>query len=880
MSLRAVWAQGQAPIPGAVPAPPFLYPASFFLTQDAAETLYENGWGNDLLFLDNRLSLLDPALRVDAPLLLFSSPTLQAVGGNQLLSGATPFLDLFEMQGLRLGWRDGPWSGSLWGGQTDNLDDLIQNGSTIRQDLFGGTLGWHPSSAVAAGLSWMPYASQNGGAVDRSLTMGQLFLSNQETWSANLAYGEDLGTAVPGEVSGDRQALRADVSANLGKFSMSADIFNMGSLFGPAQGITDLRGTDTSDALATYAFTPRVSFVEQYRFDQAGFPGLVDTQVTASSDMLHHLLMHGRTWQLDVGQEDTTNAATGAFAQTVHQYFALGNLKRKLKLWSGELRYLELAPGINEDLMRGRLDTPLAHGLTGSLQETLTRIASGAIQASTLDSTLTLDKRLADDQGYVSLLLDVLQNQQGALSSSAVTSTVSVGWHWQGPFWFTGSFTDASAGTLAQTGADVSLRWITDPHSELVLSEHYHQGGILVDVAGIPTLLGNRTQLTWTTALHGPDAQRLAHDLEGRIVVTVTTRPPGAPARLEQPVAHVPLTIGDQSVETNQAGQAVLKGLAPGRYTVSLKPRSLGRNYTLEGAATREVTVRPAGITRTTFRSTAYASVYVVAYNDTDGIGKLTTPYTPLPAIAVSLNGQNVRATNAEGSVTYKELQPGSYQVAIQPGSLVAGLTPTTPTSTSITLQPGQEAVVTFGLQGYGRLVGTARVTPPGEAAPTQPLANATLTADGRPIGKTTADGHIDVKIPAGTHVLSIDPGLLGTRRYLVGGAPRLVVSPAATVSRDLVVASFATVEVQLVHPDGTPWQLSGLVVTMSGVPRFQYSDDSGHVVFESLPMGPRLVTLDPASVPSDLRLVGASQQKLSLLSGAHPVVRFVLKKR
>ena len=177
-------AQGRPPALGEIPDNRSLEVPYFFPTQNGMDVVHEWAWPGQYLYVRNQLNWLLPKVKDLAPRLFYRTPELDVVAGSQLLFGATPFFDVMSIQGMRLAGRAGArWTWTLFGGRTENSDELLVSGSTEQHNLAGGSVGFRPNPYQSWGGSILRYASDVASGLNRSVASAQGFLSDRRTWS-------------------------------------------------------------------------------------------------------------------------------------------------------------------------------------------------------------------------------------------------------------------------------------------------------------------------------------------------------------------------------------------------------------------------------------------------------------------------------------------------------------------------------------------------------------------------------------------------------------------------------------------------------------------------------------------------------------------------
>jgi hypothetical protein len=389
--------------------------------------------------------------------------------------------------------------------------------------------------------------------------------------------------------------------------------------------------------------------------------------------------------------------------------------------------------------------------------------------------------------------------------------------------------------------------------------------------------------MNYRLSFGGPIERSIRLDRQGRLTVQLLATAPGGAAHI--PLVDVPVRIANETVRTDRQGRAVVGSLDPGTYTVSLAPDALSPNYELEGARTRKVEVGPGEFARTEYRSTAWSSLYAVTWSDPDGTGQLPpSAYTPLPGLKVEVQGLTEGTTDASGGASFTHLKPGRYKIILVPASVPHGLVSTTPASQEVELRPGQEAVISFGLQGFGHLAGTVSELAPRSGAASHSLSGIPVLSDGKAIGESGEGGTFDLRIPAGKHKITLDPNVLTASRYVVNGPLGVEVGPDQRVAQPIVVASYGHISVHLVQrgADGKMKSaaIGGAVVNFSGQPAFLYTDEKGQAAFDRLEVGKYVVQLDASSLPKEWALASPPSVPVNLMSGERTTVDFQVRPR
>lgn len=885
----AAAAQGRPPALGEITDARSLEAPFYFPYQDAAQVIQEWSRPGRYLYVNNQINWLVPQTQDLAPRLFLRNNGLDVSAGTQLLVGATPFHDALTFQGARLAGHADAVTWTAYAGRTANPDAALVSGEENPQRIAGATLGYRPDPYQSWGASVLQYAPPQAGGLPSTVAMLQGFLSDRATWSLLSAYGYDLGHRLPGESPGERRALRIQGLYNQKRVSASLDWLDWGGLFGPAGGLVDPRGTSSINGIAQYRLSRDLVFTESFRRNGAGQPGVARQRRTLINDWQHRLTWYpGPTSHVEMGYEDNTAQSGGAPRLAAHAIFLQGSafLSKRFTI-SGDARLERLPDSSRRTQVRLRGRIPLSEGLSLTAEQGLFRtdLAGGGFDR-TLQSTLGVRYFIPDERGSASLLLQRQTSRAGGVPSAGNGQNATLSFLYR-PFGTVFLGADLNMGQTAgaaSTSSGARMRWIAGPTSDLELVYNFRSSGQTIMVDSQLRELRHIVGLTLRHSFGGPIETALRKELEGRVAARVMAAPAGDTRGRLVPVPGVPVMVGSRVVRTDAKGQALLQGIEAGRYPVRIAPGGLGPNYEPLGPGVAHVDVPPGETARLDFRSTAYASVYAVVWDDPAGSGTLGTPYTPLTGIRLRLAGNGGSASNADGIVEFRRLKPGRYEVEVDPSTVPHGLASTTPARQTIVLAPGQEVVASFGFQGFGTLQGRVLAIPRLGREPTRAIASMAVTVDGQIAGRTDAEGRYRLRVPAGGHTVSLDTAELGSARYVPSAPFRVDVQPDQALDRNMAVAERAQIAGRLLElrTDGSraPIPLGGVVIlfTPPGEPSsFAYTDEHGGFIFERLTLGRYTVGLDPASLPAGWASRGPTSVVADLASGEVRSVEFVL---
>jgi len=166
-------------------------------------------------------------------------------------------------------------------------------------------------------------------------------------------------------------------------------------------------------------------------------------------------------------------------------------------------------------------------------------------------------------------------------------------------------------------------------------------------------------------------------------------------------------TVTDQNnnpvgaLTTNPPGTppACLTVAAPGTYIVTEQVQS---GWTPTTPNPQTVTVQPGQTANLTFGNQGKAEICVFKFNDLNGNGKQDTNEPPLPGWSFTVSpaplppATSPVTTGPQGGICFGVVAPGTYTITEQ---VQSGWMPTTPTTQTVTVTPGQLVNLTFGNQ-------------------------------------------------------------------------------------------------------------------------------------------------------------------------------------
>lgn len=832
----------------------------YWFRQDSVLHHAEWGWGDESLRTWGDLSRLGTAPGVRIPLLLYrdgQSTNLQVGAQRTLLRDA--LLDPLSMRGFRVDQDLGAVRLSLSGGQTMN-PNLLPAGPEYRH--LGFSLGTPLGRRGSAGLFASTWAPVGPGAT-RTLVSGFLDPRLRGPARVSAAYGLDLG--LPHLPLSDRRAFRWEAAWFGPRFSVAGRQEAHGRAYGPTNQENFRQGNDTFTIDGRWQVAPELEFNQSWHRFRYESP-VDQPSLTTRQEVLQSQLAWTPRPGLRVSARHRTLLA-GAGAGPDQRQWA-----DNLDLWWSPRD--DLALNLGYEGLRGELG-PRSGQVNAGLSYSLTpqdrfgftwgrtSFDLGA-QVQALDQSGVSYQRTFGESGR--LRAEYRTSSGYGLASS----TASLGADLRpDPRWRLSAGVNRSLSTgFANTALDLGVAWLRDEHTEVALQFQSNpiltQGFVGTGTPVPPQWLTLTVNQSWGGGMETDFRSRL----RPQVAVRARYRVPGRPDWL--PLEGARVVVDGDARTLSAAGEARLD-LAPGEYLVRLDTQALGPNFEVAGGDRRPLRLEPASREDLQFDVTAWSSVRAVVFQDLDATGAPAVGYVPVAQVPVLLDGEVSEATGPDGVARFRRLEGDRARVALPPGALPPGVVATTPSEVEVSLKPGRETVVLFGVRGMGRLRGSVRLIPQGGVAPGPGPAGVRLLLKGRVLGTTGPDGTFDVEAPSGRLDLQVDPAGTGLDAYLATPLPPVDLAPEAVVELEPVLALRGSLTVRLGRP------LAGVPITREDG-SFLYTDSAGQVVFRRLPMGTYEVSFPPGYLPAGHRLVGPERRRVDLRSGDRQIVEFEIR--
>ncbi|MBS2034866.1 hypothetical protein JST97_07755 [bacterium] len=848
----------EVPHPGKTRSFETIQVPSYFRNYNSLTTRNEWGLGEDgLLNLSNSYTLLQPSAVLDNFTLDYRREDWDATLGTQFLKDALPIYDQFVLRGARLGWREDAWSAGLWGGTTQDIFGEL-TGVVQRRELVGATLGYTPDDFGSLGLTVMPYSSQPGGSLDRTLAMAQVYLGGEseqgQSYGLLMGYGRDLQS---GGASG--QAFSAQGNYSDDRLRLNLSSFVLGRQFGPPQGLYDLRGRHFSSLRGEYRLSEQLSLNENisiYEFD------LGTSQASRSAVYTHGLRYQGEGYTLSATWQRLSLLTAGNFNYG-DTYFLNGNFK--VGSW-------DLQPSFRQSNFGGLTSRELGLGVGLPL--------SSRVRLSVqefYDHNPTLGGNFQTNLAVTYSLPDQGEFSFGYTRQDSLANTFFQGRR-RDAFFAGGSLKLRGDlllnATISQTFGQAQLQWLADDHHKLILEHRFQDPRnqfVYADFTSYP--LGHYTNLSWTSSYGGPLQSQFERQRKGAIRLALRSHAPQHEDLVGIRDARV--MIDDNELRTDENGEVYLGELAIGQHKVEIPGVSLAPEYRLEKVPPALVDVGPGEVVQLNATATAYAGVEVVVFNDVAQTGKLEAlDYLPISGIKVRGPGDSVRETDLTGRIDYSDLLPGVYRFALQdlPAGYELGQL-----EDSVEVRSGERRRVIFGLRGKGRIrVATWRLKP-GSLTEIEECPNLPLLVDGKIPVHSGDNAEYQGELWSGRHRVGL-PGNRLNQSYLTDGSGELDVPVNGLAEARLVMADFATLRIQLkgANPDGVALTLTD----PAGQTRTVYLDESGGFMFDHLKVGVYRLQVEPDTLPENFVVEGPFSRALPLGSGQSLELPLILRRR
>ncbi len=352
---------------------------------------------------------------------------------------------------------------------------------------------------------------------------------------------------------------------------------------------------------------------------------------------------------------------------------------------------------------------------------------------------------------------------------------------------------------------------------------------------------------------------------------------------------------------TTSSGTYLFDGLADGPYTVRVVPGTLPAGLTNTfGGAQQAATVTAASTDLSKdFGYQPSGTISGRVFNDVDGDGTTDAGEPGIPGAIVELvdaNGDVVATTTTgpDGTYTFDHLPDGAYSVRVQPGSVPAGLNPTTPTSAPAVVAGGSDVTgVNFGYDSPTGAIGDRvwfdvdgdGVQDAGEAGISgvtlellngagQVIATESTNSSGGYLFDGLADGTYTVRVVAAT----LPAGLTNT----FGGVQQAatVTNASTDLTKDFGYQPSGTITGRVFNDtdgDGTidageagiPGAVVELVDGNGDVVDTTPTGPDGSYTFDHLPDGAYTVGVQPGSVPAGLNATTPTSRPATITGGS-----------
>jgi hypothetical protein len=800
---------------------------------------------SDYLFSSwNYLSLLEDRSRLRSPLFLLQLPRKLnlAVGVQQGLNLA-PAFNFIPFQGIRadVDFRD-IRIGAAWGETTQPDLFRLLSGPQNSQQLFSAHLDFPVLENGAARVAFTHFQPKDLKTSDETHSILGFELDPQ--WSENLngqlSAAFDFGS---NPTSGDRSFLQWSGHYRSPSWDLSLRHNHAGSDFGPSLDFFSLQGSDFLAADLNWRPTDRLQLTESIRrslFERSAFTGIPPTSSLQWGQSVHwspndDIDVNFRLIQSNLESRNRTSQQfgwEGRFRQRLDNGFAWEAFRSQQNLLNAGIEQTFMSQGLGfgyrwdeENSLFARYESSEA---SGPLFQQQNRFWSAGF-----------NHRFANDLGELSLGLGNYSFASNGLSNSAFTATGRAQLR-LGPRWKVSA--QHERGNL-QERTLVELNYVIDQNQEITLgyrNDPQFFAGLSIDQGQI---MQNAFYLQLRQSWGGPTEQRLRAALDPHLLIRVVAHPPGSDDEIA--LSQAELQLGDtQRVTTDPRGQALIV-TAPGEYKLSLAPNTLSPNYEFERTEF-PISLSDASHEEVEFRATAWSSMRIVTFNDEAGTGEVPVGYIPVQDASVAVQDQ-FQKSNALGMSNFSKLVPGNYRASLDVSKLSPGYVLTGPASRSVSLVPGQEGVVAFGVQGRAKISGQVQL----RGASSLPRAMNIYQGE-KLLCKTQLDGHFEAEVPAGTLRIAVRWNELGSDYYGYSTPPEtVVVEPNASTILNFTGTRYSKLTVRLRGPKG-PLRTSGIAIRLnSGA--FVYTDDEGLAIFDEVQEGPCKIEVLQETVPSQM---------------------------
>jgi hypothetical protein len=449
---RSALAQGLPPPILGDPGDPYLLDVPYSVPPlDALGVTFERGWTNQYLLTRGLLSDLNASFAIRAPRLYYRDRGVAVSAGTQMLYNASPFLNQTSYTGGRLSGVTRRFGWTVWGGHIENLDQELTSGITLDRQMAGAAFGYRPNAYTSFNASGMGYASRDGGPIDRTVGTVAAFGSDRRYYSIDAAYARDLGAAaLPGETSSTRSAWQLDAQYSRHRLTASVFALSYGRLFGPPQGLTDLRGQHNVNALLQYQLSSRLALVESYVNNGQESAGVATGPMAINTNLQHRLMwtpLPGVNLQAGL-QQTSLSSGTGSTNRTSGLFLQAGGAAGIFTLF-GDARSEALAAGARNGQMHLRVGVPLSPTDGVFLDNTYFSTSSpGAPSTNILQAGVGYSRSFDDERGVATIQYSrQFPIGVGPDTSLIRNTTISLAYRPFGRLWVGGSL-NMSTGTL------------------------------------------------------------------------------------------------------------------------------------------------------------------------------------------------------------------------------------------------------------------------------------------------------------------------------------------------------------------------------------------------------------------------------------------------
>lgn len=860
---------------------------------------WQNGYNK---FIDGLLSVRD-----------FTSNTTDIILGAQVLNDLSTFFSYQGYYGWRLDWYKDNLSAGVYDGNLRGTSTLLMpQDDPNTPHMKGLTLRYQADSTTVLQLEhtvfdeiinysatfpvrWRSNANSITGITLNTLILNKIPVQYSFASSSNSTVGV---FAKPRDIS---SLFKTNFSS--GSFNFNIDSQYYGLFFGPQIDTNSQAGRYTLNAYSTYTISNNISMYNYWRDYNSRMtqePNInIQKQTTMGSKLNFNFQKYPAatfTYEDNISQGLTSDRlqsfskTNNLITELSYSLFNIFSLRGLYQITSTYDIFNNKATGKNIQIQRN-LGLPYINRwgqLSFSSQKTVNYpMTSDNVGVSSSNSL----------QYFVfpkSMKWDFTANYQKNVNLSTTASvskviSLAANYKFSPRFLARGSYYQTRQNNAQYPTSYVTItgNYILDEHSELLLSYqngfptnmmYQAQGGVQLALQLIQSWGGGYNAM-FKEAFRGKIKAVAFYDYSGK----------GVPDKKSIMLKNIPISLnGKDPKDTGEDGAVLFKDLTSGVYKVTLDTKDSPLNYELKGSPTLEIKMGHGQVSTIYYPFAGFGTLYAITWNDYLEDHQIQQGYIGFPSIKIITPDGKIMETNEDGALALERLPVGRYKIALDEKALPPGLAPTTPAVQEVTVEAGQDTIVSFGLKGVGSMSGYVYLIPENEyVSGKKILSKANVVLDERLKAPANDKGFYEfAEIAAGSHRVKIETPDIATKTYLTGDE-KVNIKPTDKRAIDLILAYFGKITGNVFEDrngngvlDSGEKTFDGVVINFTGDPEYIYTDSEGRFDFEGLKMGNYTVSLDKDYVPEGYRLISNATVLVALKSGENKVIHFKLVKQ